>query len=83
MNADEGETLEFSVTQDVKIGDRVVIAEGARATGTVASSATPAKAGAINEENRPDRTAPQATYMATVAVNSVLQVLKLRWMARS
>jgi PEGA domain-containing protein len=33
--ADEGQTVEFSVTQDVRAGDTVVIAEGARATGTI------------------------------------------------
>lgn len=33
--ADEGQTVELSVTDPVKVGDVLVIAEGARATGTV------------------------------------------------
>src|SRR6476660_2868982 len=33
--ADMGQNLDFSVTQEVRVGDTVVIANGARATGTV------------------------------------------------
>src|SRR5438067_12321063 len=33
--ADLGQNLDFSVTQEVRVGDTVVIANGARATGTV------------------------------------------------
>jgi hypothetical protein len=34
-SADEGQVVEFSVTDAVKVGDQVVIPEGARVTGTV------------------------------------------------
>src|SRR5438309_9297374 len=34
-SADQGQTVELSVTEPVKVGDQVVIAEGARVTGTV------------------------------------------------
>jgi len=33
--ADMGQNLDFSVTQEVRVGDAVVIANGARATGTI------------------------------------------------
>jgi hypothetical protein len=33
--AEEGQTVELSVTESVRLGDTVVIAEGARATGTI------------------------------------------------
>ncbi len=33
--ADEGQTVELTVTDAIKVGDTVVIAEGARATGTI------------------------------------------------
>src|SRR4051794_33220824 len=34
-SADQGQAVELSVTEPVKVGDQVVIAEGARVTGTV------------------------------------------------
>src|SRR5579862_1218417 len=34
-NAEQGETVDFAVTQEVRVGDAVVVANGARATGTI------------------------------------------------
>jgi ribosomal protein S28E/S33 len=33
--AEEGQTVEFSVTDPVRVGDTIIIAEGARATGVI------------------------------------------------
>ena len=35
QTAEEGETVDFSVTQEVRVGDAIVIANGARATGSI------------------------------------------------
>ena len=51
--AEEGQTVELSVTEPVKVGDQIVIPEGARVTGTVTEA----------QEKRHDGTRRQARFL--------------------